>query len=199
MKGYRLLRKDSKKVRKGLSPSLFFLWEHSNTRRGCPERLWSHKESKLYWKWATCSRWSCLSRKTGLVHLKNCLPTSTILWSCGIQFHLIWFLIHLKYQSKASPVTYALQLYSWHTAPLQTHYLQLSGLTEIKLRKAYLGLWPSTVILLTMHFTSSLFIQRISFVLKEFRRSKDSLICYFNGKASPKLKLYWNFKQCRWK
>lgn len=117
MKGYRLLRKDSKKVRKVLAPSTFLLWEHSNTWTGCPERLWSHTESTPYWKWAACSRWLCLSRKIGLVDLKSCLPTSTLLWSCGVQFHLIWFHIHLKYKSKTSPVTYALQLYSWHTAP----------------------------------------------------------------------------------
>lgn len=111
MKGYRFLRKDSKKVRKGIAPSSFLLWECSNTVTGCQERLWSHRESKPHWKWATCSRWLCLSKQIGLVDLKSCLPTLTLLWSWGVQFHLIWFLIHLKYKSKTSPVTHALQLY----------------------------------------------------------------------------------------
>lgn len=35
--------------------------------------------------------------------------------------------------------------------------------------------------------------------LISYRRSKDSLICYFNDKTPPKLKLYWKFKRCRWK
>lgn len=139
--------------------------------------------------------WSCLSKKIGLVDLKSCLPTSTILWSCDVQFHLIWFLIHLKHKSKASPVTYALQLYSWHTAPVQTHYLQLSGLTEIKLSKAYLGLWPSTVVFLTMHFTSSLFIQRISFKLKELPFHIEGQTIHWFDILMAKLLPNWSYTE----
>lgn len=91
-----------------------FLQGWQSTGKGCLERLcrlplWRYTIPAWMWSCASCSGWTCLSRRVGLDVLQKSLPPSNILWLWVILW--FWFVhtrlflhsLHLSFLELVTP------------------------------------------------------------------------------------------------